>query len=151
MRKRPPREEMLMSMAHVVAQRSTCSRRAVGAVLARHHRVISTGYNGAPSGLPHCIHEAEELRYCTPLQGAGPGCTVAVHAEANALIFAARYGVSTEGCELYVTDQPCLGCAKLIINAGAAHIYYDRPYRLSEGLDLLTRAGMKVSQFSWQR
>lgn len=150
---RPSRDRILMSMAHLIAERSTCRRRHVGAVLASEGRVLSTGYNGVPSGLPHCEHRctcgvpcgAVHLATCpihTP-------CTATVHAEANAVVWSARNGIGTLGTFLYGTDEPCLECAKLIINAGIVRVRYDRPYRVHDGLELLTRAGIDVGRFNY--
>lgn len=134
---RTHRNEMLMEMAEVVAKRGTCDRLQVGAVIARDGRVISSGYNGNIIGQDHCHHEPD-----------GPGCTEAVHAEANAILFAARYGVSTEGAQLYTTHQPCLNCAKMIINAGIANVFYSHPYRDISGLNLLfTHPGVGIYQY----
>lgn len=127
---------MLMAVAGVVAERSTCNRLHVGAVISRDGRVLSTGYNGPPSGLPHCDHESDV------------GCEDAVHAEANVIAFAARYGVSVEGAEVYVTHSPCPGCAKLLINAGLSSVYYKTPFRDVSGIVLLTRAGIRCLKFN---
>lgn len=130
------REDMLFSMARTVAKRSTCDRLHVGAVLSRDGRVISLGYNGAPAGVDHCKHpETEAL---------GIGCTLAVHAEANAIAFAAKHGVSTWGAELHVTNMPCLKCAQLIINSGIRKVSYLYSYRDPSGIILLTEGGVYV-------
>lgn len=131
---RPDRDAVLMQHALLVAQRSTCSRLQVGAIIARNGRILSSGYNGAPAGMPHCHHD---------LIDANP-CTVAVHAEANAIAFAARHGTWVDGADLYTTDSPCLTCAQLIVNAGIATVHYHRPYRLTLGLDLLDHANVEV-------
>lgn len=123
---RATRNEMLMNMAFVVAKRGTCDRLQVGAVIARDGRVISSGYNGNIVDMIHCHHDPE-----------GPACTDAVHAEANAILFAARHGMGTEGAHLFTTHQPCLNCAKMIINAGISKVFYSYPYRDSSGLELL--------------
>jgi dCMP deaminase len=125
---RPTLAETMLAAAEVFAARSTCSRLHVGAVLARDGRVLSTGYNGAPSGLPHCEHLDDEP------------CTVSVHAEANALLFAARHGVATEGAHMYCTHAPCLACAGLIVNAGLTVVAYRHTFRSRAGLDLLLAA-----------
>lgn len=129
---RPSLDATLLAAAYVWARRSTCSRLQVGAVLARDGRTLSTGYNGAPSGLEHCEHLDDEP------------CTVSVHAEANALIFAGRHGVSTEGATLYLTHAPCLGCAGLIVNAGVVEVVYAEPYRSVAGERALLAAGLDV-------
>lgn len=124
-----------MSTAVLWSMRSTCQRLRVGAVLAKGGRTISTGYNGAPSGLPHCNDSNCKNR---------PQCKRTVHAEMNAILFAARYGISTEGAELYTTHSPCIDCAKAIINAGIRAVYYLNEYRSQEGIELLKSAGVKV-------
>lgn len=130
------RNEMLFSMACTVANRSTCDRLHVGAVLSRDGRVISLGYNGAPAGVDHCKHpETEAL---------GIGCTLAVHAEANAIAFAAKHGVPTDQAELHVTNMPCLRCSQLIINAGITSVSYLYSYRDPSGIILLKEGGVNV-------
>jgi len=131
---RPDRAEMMMGIARAVSLRGTCDRLWVGAAIARDSRVISTGYNGNVSGQPHCRHEL----------GVGGGCQTAVHAEANAIVFAARHGVAVEGAELWTTHQPCESCAKLIINSGIVKVFYEKPYRLREGLEMLIRSNVEV-------
>lgn len=132
---RPTRDEMLMDMAQVVAARGTCSRLRVGAILARDSRALSSGYNGAPSGMKHCNHTMDE---------SGIGCTRVVHAEANAIVWAARHGVATDGCDLFTTHMPCLACANLIINAGIMRVVYSVDYRDHAGHDLLIEVGIEV-------
>ena len=128
---RPSRHEVMMDIAYDVSQRGTCNRAKVGAVIARDARVVSTGYNGAPSGVPHCPPDEPA------------GCTHAIHAEANAIVYAARTGVSTEGCILYSTTSPCVECAKIIVNAGIKEVWFDVHYRLSDGINYLRGAGVK--------
>jgi dCMP deaminase len=130
---RPSQADMLLAVAATVATRATCSRLAVGAVLARDGRILSTGYNGAPAGRPHCQHLDDQP------------CTVAVHAEANALVFAARHGVATLDATLYATHAPCQACAGLIINAGISAVVYAHPFRSAAGLNLLRSAGIHVT------
>lgn len=130
---RLPREQWLMAMADIIAQRSTCNRLRVGALIVRSHRIVSTGYNGNVSGMPHCDHPGDSSR-----------CETAVHAEANALVFAARTGLSTEGASLVTTHQPCLECAKLIVNAGISQVRFRDTYRSDDGLTLLREAGVQV-------
>jgi dCMP deaminase len=134
---RPTRDELLVHMAHALAQRSTCPRLNVGAIIARQGRMVTSGYNGPPSGLPHCVHFEN-------LDGQeDTGCRAAVHAEANAIAFAARYGSATEGAELFVTHSPCVSCAQLIVQAGIVRVVYSQEYRSLDGLDLLERAGVE--------
>jgi dCMP deaminase len=129
---RPTRTETLLDVAQVIAQRSTCNRLQVGALIARDGRILSTGYNGPPSGMKHCHHVVDEP------------CEIAVHAEANAIVFAARYGMSTDGAEMYMTHAPCLTCAKLIINAGILVVYYETPFRDMSGVNLLFDTRVRV-------
>lgn len=129
----------MMSVAHVIAEQGTCDRLQVGAIIHRHARIISTGYNGVPAGLPHCNHAAEQ-----PVVGEERGCQIAVHAEANAIAWAAKHGLRVEGADLTVTHMPCVDCAKLIINAGVVSVTFEHPYRKTEGVELLTRARIRV-------
>lgn len=119
------RDQMLMEIAHVVAQRSKCKRAQVGAVISLEGRVLSIGYNGSPSGQPDCCGQLNEP------------CTQSVHAEANAIAWAARKGVAIEGATLYVTMSPCHDCAKLISASGIVKVVYDEKYRLNEGTNYL--------------
>jgi dCMP deaminase len=123
---------MLMAMAETVALRGTCSRLQVGAVVSMDGRVLSSGYNGAPGGFSHCDHSPTE----------SVPCAQAVHAEANAIVFAARHGVATGGAVLHTTHLPCPACAKLIINAGIWRVVWKVPFRDDSGLELLTRGGV---------
>lgn len=137
------RDQMLMEMAITASKRSTCSRKHVGAIIARDGRVISIGYAGAPSGMPHCMDHG-----C--LQGADGGCIRTQHAEANAIAFAARKGIATERATLYTTVSPCLVCAKLIINAGIEQVWYLERYRKTEGINLLSEAEIWCEQLKFQ-
>jgi dCMP deaminase len=132
-----------MTIAEVVAQRGTCDRLQVGAIITRNNRVISTGYNGNVSGAKHCDHEGF-IRSANGVSYIETGCQTAVHAEANAIVFAARHGVAVEGADLWTTHQPCLGCANLIINAGIERVFFRNPYRLLDGMLALQRAGLDV-------
>lgn len=123
-----------LDIAYVVAQSSTCSRLKVGAILVHDGRVISTGYNGAPAGLDHCEHIPQSK---VP-------CSRAVHAEANTIAFAAKYGTPTDGSWCYTTHSPCENCAQLLINAGIIKVGYQIKYRITSGLDLLEEAGVET-------
>lgn len=129
---------MLMLMAEAASGRSTCSRLHVGAVIARDSRPISTGYNGTPAGVPHCDHPIGE----DPFDPNTVPCRVAVHAEANAIIFAARHGVAIEGAELFTTHEPCLACCNMIVNSGIVRVMWLHPYRDHAGVHLLQSVGM---------
>ena len=125
-----------MAIAHEVAKRSTCERAQVGAVIVREKRILTTGYNGSPRGLPHCLEVG-----CLMDNG---HCVRTLHAEQNAIIQAALHGVITEGATIYVTHQPCFICAKTIINAGICEIVYDWEYKDDRSLDFLDQAGVKL-------
>ncbi len=122
------RDEYFIAAAQLAAKRSTCLRLQVGAILVREGRIISTGYNGAPSGLDHC-----DPSCCGP----DHPCNRTVHAEANCIYFAAKHGIATEGAWMYCTDSPCKTCAEAIINAGIRHVVYLREYRDRGPLNLL--------------
>lgn len=134
------REEMLMGMAHIASLRGTCSRGKVGVVIAKDGRVLSTGYNGAPAGMPHCTADNHPPITST--------CSLSMHAEANAIAYAAREGVRVIGADLYTTFSPCVPCAMLIVNAGISRVVYLKEYRIPDGLDLLSRAGVLHEHFS---
>lgn len=134
---RVPRDYILMGTAKLWALRSTCRRLKVGAVLSKKGRIISTGYNGAPSGFSHCTPDV-----CNE----DSSCKRTVHAEMNALLFAAKYGISTEGSEMYTTHAPCIDCAKAMINAGVSRVFYEQEYRNNDGLELLKQAGIHTEK-----
>jgi dCMP deaminase len=133
---RPSWNVYFLNIAREVAQRSTCERAQVGAVIVRDKRILTTGYNGSPRGLPHCTEVG-----CLMDNG---HCVRTLHAEQNAIIQAALHGVITEGATIYVTHQPCFNCAKTIINAGISEIVYDREYQDDRSLEFLTQAGVKL-------
>jgi len=131
------RAALYMAMAQLLAMRGTCTRARVGAVVVKDGRVISTGYVGSPSGTPHCIDVGCEI-------GPGGGCIRTVHAEANAIAFAAKYGIALEGSTMYCTLSSCRKCAELIINSGIKEVVYLNEYRDMAGPDLLEKAGVTV-------
>ena len=142
---RPSWDEYFMQMAELTAQRSTCLRRQVGAILVKEKHIIATGYNGAPKGLPHC----EELGGCLREKleipsGERHELCRALHAEQNAIIQAATLGQSIEGATIYITHQPCIICAKMIINAGISRIVIRRGYPDEMSRGMLREAGLKV-------
>ncbi len=145
MGKRPSWDEYFMQMAELAATRSTCLRRQVGAVIVKDKHVIASGYNGAPRGIAHC----EELGGCLREKLGVPSgerhelCR-ALHAEQNAIIQAATLGLSIEGGTIYVTHQPCVICAKMIINAGIRRIVVKQGYPDDMARDILAEAGMRV-------
>ena len=122
-----------LRMARIWAENSYCTRRQVGALIVKGNMIISDGYNGTPSGFPN-ICEGED----------GLTLPYVLHAEANAITKIARSGNNSDGATLYVTDAPGIECAKLIIQAGIARVVYSRNYRLTDGIDLLKKAGIEV-------
>lgn len=136
-KKRPSWNEYFLNIAHEVAKRSTCERAQVGAVIVRDKRILTTGYNGSPRGLPHCNEVGCLME--------NDHCVRTLHAEQNAIIQAALHGVITEGATIYVTHQPCFICAKTIINAGISEIVYDKEYQDDRSLDFLQQAGVEIT------
>ncbi|MFA5410588.1 MAG: cytidine/deoxycytidylate deaminase family protein [Candidatus Omnitrophota bacterium] len=141
---RPSWDEYFLEVARLVSKRATCLRRMVGAVLVKDKRILATGYNGAPSGLRHCIDTGclrEKLKIPS---GQRQELCRALHAEQNALIQASVYGVSTKGSTLYATNQPCVICAKMLINAGVREIVIADGYPDKLAKKFLREAGIKV-------
>lgn len=133
-----------MGITSLVAQRSTCTRRAVGAVIVKDKRILSTGYNGAPAGISHCIDTGCLREQLNVPSGERHELCRGIHAEQNAIIQAAYHGVSVKGATLYCTDLPCSICAKMIINAGIKVIYYRNRYLDSMSLEMFQEAGIEV-------
>ena len=123
-----------LEMAEIWAQNSYCKRRKVGALLVKDRMIISDGYNGTPSGFENICEED------------GVTKPYVLHAEANAITKVAKSGNSSEGATLYVTASPCLECSKLIIQSGIKRVVYRDEYRLTDGIDLLRRAGIEVGR-----
>ncbi len=142
--KRPSWDEYFLELAHLVSRRSTCLRRNVGAVLVKDKRILATGYNGAPRGLKHCLDIGcirEKLKIPS---GQRHELCRALHAEQNALIQASLYGISVQGSTLYATNQPCIICAKMLINAGIRDIVASDGYPDKMAADFLKEAGIKA-------
>jgi dCMP deaminase len=143
---RPSWETYFMNITNLVAERSTCLRRAVGAVLVKDKRILSTGYNGSPSNLKHCA-EVGCLREKLGIEsGKMHELCRGIHAEQNAIIQAAYHGVSVKGAIIFCTNQPCSICARMIINAGIKKIYYQSGYADSLAKELLDEAGIELQQ-----
>jgi dCMP deaminase len=137
---RPGWDEYFMEVARTVATRATCPRASVGAVLVRGHRILTTGYNGAPRGVAHCCDIGCEL--------VGGHCVRSTHAEANAVVQGALHGVSLDGATAYCTHQPCANCAKLLISAGVVRIIFSDPYTDPFSQSLLAEAGVALVHFA---
>jgi dCMP deaminase len=141
---RPAWDDYFLDIVGLVAKRATCLRRRVGAALVRDRRILATGYNGAPSGLRHCL-EIGCLREQNHIpSGERHELCRGLHAEQNAIIQAALHGVSVKGATLYCTNHPCIICAKMIINAGIVRIVVGDDYRDSLAEEMLTEAKIEV-------
>ncbi|MFP3869884.1 MAG: deoxycytidylate deaminase [Syntrophobacteria bacterium] len=141
---RPSWEAYFMEITALVARRSTCCRRRVGAVLVKDKRILATGYNGAPSGLPHCL-DVGCLREKNGIpSGERHELCRGLHAEQNVIIQAASHGIPIQGATLYCTTSPCVICAKMIINAGIVAVYYQEGYPDSLAEELLGEAGIQL-------
>ena len=135
-----------MEIALLVARRSTCLRRMVGAVIVKDKRILSTGYNGAPSGVRHCIETGCLREQLKVPSGQRHELCRGIHAEQNAIIQAAYHGVSIKGATLYCTNLPCSICSKMIINAGIRHILYQDGYADDMSREMFGEAGVEVVQ-----
>ena len=125
-----------MNIARQAATRATCERKHVGAVIVRDKTILSTGYNGSIRGMPHCDDIGHMIE--------NTHCVATVHAEANAIIQAAKNGVRIDGSEIYTTASPCWNCFKLIANAGIGSIYYGEFYRDERSIEVAARIGVKL-------
>lgn len=146
---RPGWDEYFMEITRVVASRSTCLRRKVGAILVLEKRILATGYNGPPAGLPHCgevgcirdkkgIPSGENLHLCR-----------GTHAEANLITQCAKFGIRAEGSTLYINTSPCNQCMKLLININIEKIVYMEKYSDPLSWELAEQAGIRMQQFKW--
>ncbi len=131
-------DEYFMKIAREVSTRSTCDRKAVGAVIVRDRMILSTGYNGSIRGLPHC----DEIGHMME----NDHCVATIHAEANAIIQAARNGVNISGATVYVTASPCWACFKMIANAGITRICFGEFYRDPRIFEVSQKLGIKLQQ-----
>lgn len=145
--KRPGWDDYFMEMTKLTATRSSCLRRHVGAVLVKDTRVIATGYNGAPAGVTHCEVTGCLRQKLNVPSGERHELCRGLHAEQNAIIQAALYGVSTEGATLYCTTKPCSICTKMIINAKITKIVYEEYYEDSLADELLKDTDIRILQY----
>jgi len=141
---RPDWDEYFLQLADLVATRSTCLRRHVGAVLVRNERIISTGYNGAPRGLKHCFDTGCLREERQIPSGHRYELCRGVHAEQNAIINAAYYGIATQDAVIYCTNQPCIICARMIINAGIVKVVHRGDFEDTLALELMEEAGITI-------
>jgi len=132
------RDRMFMAMARLVSYRSSCRRRQfAGCIIVKDKRPVSMGYTGSPPGSKHCIDDG-----C--ITGDDGGCVATLHAEANAIAWAARAGISIEGGTLYTTLSPCLSCAKVVVMSGIVRVVYLEKYRKTDGIDYMISNGIVV-------
>ena len=141
---RPSWDAYFMEITNLVSQRSTCSRRRVGAVLVKDKRILATGYNGAPSGLPHCLDVGCLREQNNIPSGQRHELCRGLHAEQNVIIQAARDGIPIQGAVLYCTTRPCVICAKMIINANIVVVYYEEGYEDELADQMLREAGIEM-------
>lgn len=140
-------DQYFMTITRQVAERSTCNRAKVGAVIVRDKNIIATGYNGSPAGMPHCtevgclIYESKN-----PNGETEENCFRTIHAEINAIAQAAKNGGSIKDGAIYVTHTPCIHCFKVLVNTGIKQIYYERPYKLHTLGELLSATGVRLEQ-----
>jgi dCMP deaminase len=138
---RPTWDAYFVSIAKAAATRSTCPRLSVGCVLVRDRQILSTGMNGAAPGDDHCDSHGCDI-------GPAGGCVRTQHAEANAVCLAARAGIELDKATAYLTDAPCLSCARLLAMAGIVAVVYEREYRLTAGVDFLKARGVVVERLA---
>lgn len=143
---RPPWDIYFMRMAVLAASRSTCLRRHVGAVVVKERMVLSTGYNDTPRGLPNCGDGGCARCASEAPSGTGLDTCLCIHAEQNSVVQAAYHGVSVAGATIYTTHQPCLTCAKLIVNAGIRRIAYAGEYPDPLAAEMIRQAGVTLDR-----
>jgi len=147
---KPGFDEIFMNLAHDLAKRSHCVKAQVGAVLAKDTRIISIGYNGPPAGTHNCDEEWPETGCPRDARGS---CSLALHAEENAILYGVKNGARLEGATLYTTLSPCLPCARLIFSAGITKVYFQKSYAeykglpFDEGVEFLNRFGVLAAKF----
>jgi len=147
MNERPSWDQYFLTITRQVAERSTCKRAKVGAVIVRDKNILATGYNGAPAGLAHCtevgclIYESK-----TPSGDIEENCYRTIHAEINAIAQAAKNGVSIRDAAIYVTHTPCIHCMKVLINTGIKQIFYERDYKATTVRDLLASTDVVIKK-----
>ena len=141
---RPSWDEYFMGLANQVAERTTCLRRGVGAIIVKDRRILATGYNGVPTGLAHCAETGCLRQQLGVPSGQRHEICRGLHAEQNAIIQAAKIGVSTEGCTIYITLQPCVICAKMLVNAGIVRIVHKGEYPDELSRSILEEAGIEI-------
>lgn len=148
--KRPSWDRYFMDITRLVATRSTCLRRQVGAVLVKERNILATGYNGVPSGITHCDADGCLRARLNVPSGERHELCRGLHAEQNAIIQAARHGVNIDGATLYCTTMPCIICTKMIINAGIVRIIYAEGYADDLARQMISEASIEVLHFTME-
>ena len=147
---RPSWDQYFIDITHLVATRSTCLRRQVGALLVKDRNILATGYNGTPSGITHCEDVGCLRERLKVPSGERHELCRGLHAEQNAIIQAARHGVNIDGATLYCTTMPCIICTKMLINAGIRRIVYEEGYADQLAREMVAEAQIAVDQFQRQ-
>jgi len=147
---RPSWDQYFIDITHLVATRSTCLRRQVGALLVKDRNILATGYNGTPSGITHCEDVGCLRERLQVPSGERHELCRGLHAEQNAIIQAARHGVNIDGATLYCTTMPCIICTKMLINAGIRRIVYEEGYADELAREMVAEAQIAVDQFQRQ-
>ena len=144
---RPSWDEYFMEITHLVARRSTCLRRQVGAILVKDKNILATGYNGAPSGVAHCLDVGCLREKLGVPSGERHELCRGLHAEQNAIIQAAKHGTNIDDSTLYCTTMPCIICSKMIINAGIRRIVFEEGYSDTLAAEMIKESGVVVERF----
>lgn len=144
---RPTWDQYFMTITRQIAERSTCTRAKVGALIARDKNILASGYNGSPAGLPHCT-DVGCLVYAstTPAGELEENCFRTIHAEINAIAQAAKNGATIRDADIYITHTPCIHCFKVLINTGIRRIFYERAYKLHTLEELLRHTSVELRQ-----
>jgi len=149
MSERPSWDQYFMTITQQVAERSTCTRAKVGAVIVRDKNILATGYNGAPAGMPHCIDVGCLIyKSTTPSGEIEENCFRTIHAEINAIAQAAKNGANIRDADIYITHTPCIHCLKVLVNTGIKRVFYEREYKRQTLEELLRHADVQLEQVS---
>ena len=147
MSERPSWHQYFLTITRQVAERSTCKRAKVGAVIVRDKNILATGYNGAPAGMPHCL-DVGCLIYTskTPAGETEENCFRTIHAEINAIAQAAKNGANIRDADIYITHTPCIHCLKVLVNTGIRRVFYEHEYKLHTLAELLSHTEVKLER-----
>jgi dCMP deaminase len=147
MSERPSWHQYFLTITRQVAERSTCTRAKVGAVIVRDKNILATGYNGAPAGLPHCL-DVGCLIYTsrTPTGETEENCFRTIHAEINAIAQAAKNGANIRDADIYITHTPCIHCLKVLLNTGIRRVFYEHEYKLHTLVELLAHTDVRLER-----